>query len=1180
MVSDIKILVVDDEPDVLLGTSRILKKAGYSVIEVETGEAALLSAREHLPDLILLDMVLPDIDGNEVCRILKNDDRTSDIFIAIISGKKTASDDQSLGLEIGADEYIVRPIANRELLARIHALLRLKHAEKELEKYQTHLEELVQHRTEQLHREIEDRKRAEHARAQTLSELRATLDATIDGIIVVSLDGKINAYSKRFVKIWNMPVSVLDSEDANQALAHILDQILDPDSFSQKVKRLFANLDQKSSGKLYLRDKQSFEFYSRPQKLKDDIVGRVWGFRDVTQQEQTNQNLLDSEQRSYALANASFEAIFFSDKGICIDQNSVAERMFGYSQQEAIGRHGTEWILPEDREIVKNNILGDYEKPYEVTAIRKDGTTFPAEIQGRMIEYMGKSIRVTALRDITVRKEAENALFESEERYRILAETASNYTYSLSLTSNGKFNVDWVGGEFNKLTGYTVDIISNLEEWLSVVHQDDHPRIEQGVARLMSGKPNTTEYRLRTKNGHELWLQDVAKPVLDKSGKSVIRVIGAVKDVSERKKAEKAIVKERDFISKVLYWIDSLVVVIDIEGYVISFNRASEQLSGFRFEDLKGKPFWETLLAPDEREGVQNTIKDVIHKNFPKDFRNHWVTKTGETRLIQWHNSDLRREDGSIEYILCTGLDITERQKAETALKESEAKYRELVENANSIILRVDIPGNITFINEYAEKFFGYKPDEIIGKNALDTILPKTDSSGRDLETLVSNIVKYPENFVSNENENRLRNGQRVWIAWTNRAIYDQKGDIKEILCIGNDITQQKILENELRQSHKIEALGTLAGGIAHEFNNILGIIIGNTELAIDDVPEWNPAKDCLEEIRTASLRAKDVVRQIMSFSRKTPATRKPIQISAIIQESLKLMRATIPINIEIHQEILCKGEMILANPTEINQILMNLCSNSVHAMEGDTGVLKVRLETTVLDGHSAARYNGLTSGEYVKLTVKDSGSGIDSTLIGLVFDPYFTTKDVDKGLGMGLAVVYGIVKKHDGAIRVNSKVGQCTTVEVLFPITKETTQIEKGASNDLPRGTERILFVEDEASLVKMVTQMLGRQGYEVMGKTSPTEALKLFQEESEKFDLVITDMAMPDMTGDRLAQELIKIRPTIPVIICTGHSDRMNEEKAIQSGIAAYTMKPLVKTDLVNTVRRVLDKSKGLVR
>lgn len=648
-------------------------------------------------------------------------------------------------------------------------------------------------------------------------------------------------------------------------------------------------------------------------------------------------------------------------------------------------------------------------------------------------------------------------------------------------------------------------------------------------------------------------------------------------EINERKLSEKATIKERDYISKVLYWIDSLVVVIDSQGYVISFNRASEQLSGYRLEDLKGKPFWETLLAPDEKEGVKRTIKDVIQKELPKDIQNHWVTKTGEKRLIQWHNSALRKRDGSVQYILCAGLDITERQKAETALLESESKYRELVQYANSIILRIDTQGNLTFFNEYAQKFFGYKAEEIIGENAFDTIAPRTDSSGRNLDDLVSNIKAHPERYASTENENRLRNGERVWVAWTNKAIYDLKGNIKEILCIGNDITERKSLEKQLHQSQKMEALGTLAGGIAHEFNNILGIIIGNTELAVDDVPEWNPAKNCLDEIRLASLRAKDVVRQIMSFARKTSVQRTPIQISTIIQESLKLMRATIPTPIEIHRQIRCKSELILANVTEINQILMNLCTNSVHAMGDQAGILEIGLEAIILDSNSVRQYEDLKPGKFVKLTVKDTGHGIRTDILDKIFDPYFTTKDVDVGLGMGLAIVYGIVKKHAGAIKINSAADKGTYVEVLFPVIKDTGELEAvEIPEGLPTGTESILFADDEVSLVKMVKLMLGRLGYQVTGKDSSIEALKVFQKNPEHFDLIITDMAMPQMEGDRLVQELFKVRSDIPIIICTGHSDRIDEEEARRLGIAAFHMKPYDKKMLANTVRKVLDEAK----
>lgn len=391
---------------------------------------------------------------------------------------------------------------------------------------------------------------------------------------------------------------------------------------------------------------------------------------------------------------------------------------------------------------------------------------------------------------------------------------------------------------------------------------------------------------------------------------------------------------------------------------------------------------------------------------------------------------------------------------------------------------------------------------------------------------------------------------------------------------------ERKHFEEQLHQSRKMESMGTLAGGIAHEFNNLLGIIIGNTELALDDVPHGNPAKDCLEEIRIASSRANEVVKQILSFARKTPTTRKPIRISNIIKESLKLTRATVPTTIEIRQEILCNSEMILANPTEIHQILMNLCSNSVQAMQEETGILVARLEATVLNNRTAAQYENLTGGEYIKLVVKDNGKGIKPEIMDRIFDPYFTTKEIGKGLGMGLSVVYGIVKKHDGAIKVSSEAGKGTTVEVLFPISEARSEIEVKEPENLPKGTERILVVDDEASLVKTVKQLLKRQGYEVIAKTSSTEALKLFQKKSDKFDLIFTDMGMPKIPGNRLAKEFIKIRPDIPIILCTGHSELIDDAKTKELGIKAYTMKPLMKSDLVKTVRKVLDEAKGLTQ
>ena len=324
-----------------------------------------------------------------------------------------------------------------------------------------------------------------------------------------------------------------------------------------------------------------------------------------------------------------------------------------------------------------------------------------------------------------------------------------------------------------------------------------------------------------------------------------------------------------------------------------------------------------------------------------------------------------------------------------------------------------------------------------------------------------------------------------------------------------------------------------------------------------------------------ASLRARDVVKQILSIARKSPMELKPININHIIKESLSLLRATIPSTIEIHHNIRCDSEMILADPTEINQILINLCTNSVQAMEEDTGKLDIFLETVCLDDRSAAMYEDLQAGEHAKLTVQDEGHGIDPEIIDRVFDPYFTTKAVDKGTGMGLAVVYGIIKKHKGAIKVRNRPVKGTIVEVLFPLIEGGTQRESKVSEDLPTGIENILLVDDEESLTQAAKQILERQGYTVTASISSEEALSLFKQNPRQFDLVITDMAMPKMAGDKLARKLMNIRPDIPIILGTGYSSRIDAAKAQKLGIKAFIMKPLERENLLQTVRKVLDSN-----
>ncbi len=390
---------------------------------------------------------------------------------------------------------------------------------------------------------------------------------------------------------------------------------------------------------------------------------------------------------------------------------------------------------------------------------------------------------------------------------------------------------------------------------------------------------------------------------------------------------------------------------------------------------------------------------------------------------------------------------------------------------------------------------------------------------------------------------------------------------------------EKQNLQSQLLQTHKMESIGTLAGGIAHEFNNILGIIVGNTELAMGGIPEWNTAHYNLEEIKKSSLRAREIVKQILAFSRQTKHELKPINFSSIIDESIKFIRSSIPTTIEIKKYISARRDTINADPTQINQILLNLCNNAAYEMQDKGGVLEISLENVDLDENAVKSYDGLSPGNHVKLTVSDTGHGIEKENLEQIFDPFFTTKEVGKGTGMGLSVVHGIVKEHNGSITVQSEAGKGTAFHVLFPVIEDKVKSEIESEEAPAKGSERILFVDDEESLVLAAKKNLEDLGYDVITKRNPVEALELFKEHPDEFDLVITDMTMPEMTGDRFAKEIMKINPNTTIVVCTGHSDRMNEEQAKEMGINAYIMKPYLASEIATAIRQVFDNEKGPV-
>ncbi len=536
---------------------------------------------------------------------------------------------------------------------------------------------------------------------------------------------------------------------------------------------------------------------------------------------------------------------------------------------------------------------------------------------------------------------------------------------------------------------------------------------------------------------------------------------------------------------------------------------------------------------------------------------------------------------------------VIKLHSSEEALKQSEEKYRTILENIDDGYFEVDLAGNFTFFNDSMCRLIGYSPSAMSGMNnrefmdaenakkvfqtfnrvyetakpakGFDWEIIKVDGTRRQVDASVSLITDEIGNRIGFRGIAHDNTGRKQ----AEKALIESEEKYRQLV---NHAPTGIYKEDQLQQAQKMEAVGTLAGGIAHDFNNILSVIIGYTELILMNGNVDSEVKQNLKEIFNASKHARDMVKQILAFSRQSKHERKPIQARHIVKEALKMLRASLPATIKIQQKIEKNTGVIEADPTQFHQVLMNLCTNAAHAMHEKDGVLEISLSNIDWDQNAAARPPELKPGPYLKLSVSDTGDGINPEAQDQIFEPYFTTKEKGEGTGLGLAVVQGIIKSHNGAVTVESEVGQGSTFHLYLPIIQRNVTTDEVVSAPLPMGQERILLVDDEQPLVEIGKQMLERLGYTVAARTSSVEALELFKAQPNRFDLVITDIVMPNMTGETLAQKLMDIRADIPVIFCTGYSEKFTRQHASEMGVRSFLMKPLLMQDLANTVRQAL--------
>jgi PAS domain S-box-containing protein len=649
--------------------------------------------------------------------------------------------------------------------------------------------------------------------------------------------------------------------------------------------------------------------------------------------------------------------------------------------------------------------------------------------------------------------------------------------------------------------------------------------------------------------------------------------------------AERAQRKIEERFKVTLFSVGDAVIATDASGRVELLNPVAERLTGWLQDEARGRPIEVVFHIINEktRQPAENPVALVLRDGRIVGLANDTVLISREGREIAIEDSaaPIRDSGGETTGVVMVFHDVTAKRRAAANLRAAYdeleqrvqertaelAQQAELISLAHDAIIVRDVEDRITFWSKGAEETYGWTADEAAGKVIhflLDTQFPHRMEA---MKTALFSGGRWDGELV-----HLKKDGSRITVMSRKVLRRDGNGEPSGILEINHDITEIKRVEQQLRQAQKLEAIGTLTGGIAHDFNNILAAVLGFGELARDRLAEGTRERLCLERITEAGLRGRNLVRRMLAFSRQAEQERTPLKLSSAIEETVKLLGGSIPATVDVRMKIESESGFILADPVQLQQVIMNLCTNAAYAMRNNGGVLQIELSDYSVAPSSPS--GGMKAGSYMKLVVRDTGEGIPADIIEKIFDPFFTTKAPDEGTGLGLSVVHGIVKSHDGHIAVESEPGTGTTFTLCFPKVAEKQAIPTEADGPIPTGSERILFIDDEEALAEMGADILRDLGYDVVSATSAGEALVLVNEEPTRFDCVVTDQTMPEMTGIELAREILAIRPDIPVIMCTGFSHLVDAEEAKAAGIRVFAMKPLTKAEIAKTIRRVLDE------
>ncbi len=1132
-----KILAIDDNLDNLTTITAQLKSMmpECSVITAQSGPEGMERALAEQPDTILLDIYMPGMDGFETCRRLKADERTRPIPVIMITAVRTDGPSRIQGLEIGADAFLSKPIEPHELFSQIKVALRIKAAEDALRAERDSLEALVQRRTAEL-RESE---------AIVRNKLKAILEpdgdiGTLNLADIIDIQA-LQAMMEDFYRVSKIGNAILD----------VSGKVLVAVGW-QEICTRFHRVHPETARNCLISDLTL---------AKGVPVGTFKAYR-------CKNNLWDVvtpiEVKGKHLGSIYVGQFLFADD--TPDHELFRRQACQYGFDE------TEYLAALDR----------------VPRVSRETVdavmAFYAKLAGMISSLSYGTVKLS--RDLAERERIEAALRRSEEKYRTLTENMKDVVWTLD-TETMYFT--YVSPSVEHLRGYTPEEILSqpFDAALTADAVDDLKTLMRQRAadcranRMGKGVYFTNEVEQPCKDGSRVWTEVINRYVLnEKTGH--VELHGVTRDITERKRAEAKLAESEEKYRVLFNAFPLGITVSDSSGNILESNARAADLLGVPKNEHETR-----RIDGDQWHIIRPDGKPMLAEEYAA------MRALKENRLVEQVEMGIIRSDDRIVWlnvtaaplsldnygVIITYSDDTERKRAEEALKDRESLLNKVFDVLPIGLWFADENGRLIRGNPAGVKIWGAEPTVPIEEYGVFKArrLPSREEIAPD-DWALAHTIRKGVTIEAELLEIDAFDGHKKIILNYTAPVLDDQGKIQGAIVVNHDITEREHLHATLRHALKMESVGRLAGGVAHDFNNMLGVILGYTDMALDQVHPAEPLFGALQEIRKAAERSADLTRQLLTFARKQTIAPKVIDLNEIVDGMLKMLRRLIGEDIDL---VWKPGRClwpVKVDPSQIDQLLANLC---VNARDAIAGVGRVTIETDVaaFDEAYCAAHAGFVPGEYVLLAVSDNGCGIDQETLDHLFEPFFTTKGVGQGTGLGLATVHGIVQQNNGLITVDSEPGQGATFKVYLPRHAPGTAPlpETAPGRSAEHGNETILLVEDEPAILKMTAKLLERMGYTVIGAKNPGEAIRQAEAHAGVIHLLVTDVVMPEMNGRDLAEHLLSLRPNLKRLFMSGYTADVIAHQGVLDAGVQFIQKPFSRTDLAAKLRQALEEDQG---